>query len=253
MSSQFFQLSNPTPPNDWGNPLTGQVWTNNIDQVAAIDTAGFFVDGPYEFQIVGYTFESDGTISSNGALPGCGKPSKLGVNYNNDFTLYFANPTPGETYPDTAINSVSFNGSLLPPCGIETLPPSVPFSFVVNFTASDAEGFLDSYVLSLQYGTNAPVPLVSCGCLTSIPACGLTAPIGVEVGPCYADAIAQGAVRPFWNGGTMTLTFANALSLFPVSCAYDLILNVYKRNIVDCDGDDYYQETVYYSFTVLYS
>jgi hypothetical protein len=51
----------------------------------------------------------------------------------------------------------------------------------------------------------------------------------------------------------MTLTFANALSLFPVSCAYDLILNVYKRNIVDCDGDDYYQETVYYSFTVLYS
>ncbi len=255
-SPQFFQLSNPTPPNDWGNPLSGQVWTNNIDQVAAIETAGFFVDGPYEFQIIGYTLQTDGTISSNGALAGCGKPSPLGFNYNNDFTLYFANPTPGETTPDTSINSVYFNGSALPACGIQTLPPSVPFSFVVNFTASDAEGFLDSYALSLQWGTNAPVPLVSCGCaLPPTPSCALsTTEIGVQVGPCYADAVAQGAVRPFWYGGTMTLTFADASSLFPQNCAYDLILTVYKRNIVNCDAEyDVYQETVYYSFTVLFS
>jgi hypothetical protein len=260
MSSEFFQLSNPTPPNDWGSPLTGQVWTNNIDQVAAIETAGFFTDGPYEFQIVGYTLETDGTISSNGALPGCGKPSKLGVNYNNDFTLYFANPIPGETYPDTAINSISFNGSALPPCGIITLPPSVPFSFVVNFTASDAEGFLDSYSLTLQYGTNPPTDLVSLasvGCVAPpppSPSCGNTALSGGQVGPTYPDAIIEGAVRPFWNGGTMTLTFADGLALFPTNCAYELILTVNKRNIVNCLTEyDYYQETVYYSFTVLYS
>jgi len=29
-------------------------------------------------------------------------------------------------------------------------------------------------------------------------------------------------------------------------------LTVYKRNIVDCDMDDVYQETRYYSFTLLF-
>jgi hypothetical protein len=249
-STQFYELSNPTPPNDWGDVLNGQSWTYNIDLIALVDTATYFTDGAYEFQVVGYTLQPDGTISSNGALPGCGKPDTEGVNDNNDFTLFFANPTVGETTPDSAINSVSFNGSLLPPCGIQTLPSSTPFSFAANFTASDAEGYLDSYVLSLQWGTNSPVALFSCGC---VPTCGLSLVSGAEVGPCYADAIAQGAVRPVWNGGTMNFTVPDASALFPASCAYDLILNVYKRNIVDCDTDEVYQETQYYSFTVLFA
>ncbi len=249
-SPQFFQLSNPTPPNDWGDVAFGQSWSNNIDLTAVIDTAGFFVDGPYEIQLVGYTLQPDGTLVSNGAIAGCGQPSSLGVNNNNDFTLYFANPTPGETTPDAVITSVSFNGTPLPPCGIQHLPMGIPFSFAANFTASDAEGYLDSYALSLQWGPNSPVSLISCGC---VPGCGLsTAESGVEVGPCYADAIGQGADRPVWDGGDMTLTIPNASAIFPQSCAYDLILTVYKRNIVDCDTDEVYQKTVYYSFTVLF-
>ena len=51
----------------------------------------------------------------------------------------------------------------------------------------------------------------------------------------------------------MNFTVPDASALFPVSCAYDLILNVYKRNIVDCDTDEVYQETQYYSFTVLFA
>ena len=47
----------------------------------------------------------------------------------------------------------------------------------------------------------------------------------------------------------MTLTIPNASAIFPVSCAYDLILTVTKRNIVNCS--EVYQETAYYSFTVL--
>jgi hypothetical protein len=249
-SRQFYELNNPAAP-DWGDVLNGQSWTYNADLTAVIDTVGFFPDDAYEFQIVGYTLEADGTISSNGVLAGCGKPSPLGVNNNNDFSLFFANPSPGETTPDTVITSISFNGTPLPPCGIENLPSSTPFSFSVQFTASDAEGYLDSYSLSLQHGANGPVPLFSCGCL---PGCGLsTAESGVEIGPCYADAISQGASRPIWNGGDMTLTIPDASATFPVSCAYDLILNVYKRNIVNCDTDEVYQETAYYSFTVLYS
>jgi hypothetical protein len=250
-SRQYYELSN--PPENWNNVLTGRSWTYNTDLTAVIDTAGFFVDGPYEFQIVAYTLQPDGSLVSNGALPGCGLPDSHGVNNNNDFTLFFANPVPGETNPDAAIASISFNGVSLPPCGIQNLTQGAPFSFAVQFTASDAEGYLDSYQLSLQWGANAPVNLLSCGCaLPPTPTCGLsTAVSGVEVGPCYADAISQGAVRPNWSGGAMTLTIPDATALFPASCAYDLILNVYKRNIVDCDTDEFYWETKYYSFTVL--
>jgi len=250
-SRQFYEQN--SPPNNWGDVLSGRSWTYNVDLTALINTAGFFTDGAYEFQIVGYTQQGDGTLVSNGALPGCGLPDSHGVNNNNDFTLFFANPAPGETTPDAGILSVSFNNATLPPCGIQNLPTGVPFSFAAQFTASDAEGYLDSYVLSLQWGSNDPVALISCGCLGASPACGLsTSQAGVEVGPCYADAIVQGATRPVWNGGTMTFSIADASALFPQSCAYDLILTVYKRNIVNCNTYDYYWETKYYSFTVLF-
>jgi hypothetical protein len=61
--------------------------------------------------------------------------------------------------------------------------------------------------------------------------------------------IADSAIEPVWDGGAMMLSIPNASALFPASCAYDLILTVTKRNIVDCS--DVYQETLYYSFTVL--
>jgi len=257
MSRQFFELSNPTPPNDWGDVLNGQSWTSEADLTAVINTAGFLSNGGYEFQIVAYTRQPDGTLLANGAPAGCGKPNPLGINYNNDFTLFVANPVPGAVEPDAAINFVSINGVRLEACGIETLPTGVPFSFAVNFTASDAEGYLDSYALSLQWGTNAPVPLLSCGCSLATPAtCGLsTAEAGVQVGPCYADAVsvAEGGTRPVWNGGVMTLMVADAQTLVhSTSCAYDLILTVYKRNIVNCNLEDVYQETVYHSFTLLF-
>jgi len=254
-SRQFFELSTPSPPNDWGDVLYGQSWTWNADLTAVINTTGFFSDGQYEFQVVAYTLQPDGSIVANGALPGCGELNAAGVNNNNDFTLFVANPTPGTGEPSASINTVYINGSVLPPCGIQTLPSGSPFSLVVDFTASDAEGYLDSYALSLQWGTNAPVSLVSCGCSSSVtPTCGLsTLQAGVQVGPCYNDAIVEGAVRPVWNGGVMTLTIPNAQTLVQnTSCAYDLILTVYKRNIVDCDMDDVYQKTRYYSFTLLF-
>jgi hypothetical protein len=75
---------------------------------------------------------------------------------------------------------------------------------------------------------------------------------GAELGPTYAQAVAQGAVRPHWSGGQYVLVIPDALPLFPQSCAYELQLNVYKRNIVDCHTYDYYWEAAYYSFTVLF-
>ena len=177
---QFYEMNN--PPNNWGDVLNGRSWTANQDMVAVIDTAGYFTDGAYEFQIVGYTYESNGTLSPNGALPGCGQPNSMGVNDNNDFSLFFANPGSSEQNPDALISSVLINGANLPPCGILTLPTGAPISLEVLFTASDTEGYLDSYGLQLQWGTNGPSSLFSCGCANPpTPSCGLSAGAGVEV------------------------------------------------------------------------
>jgi len=256
-SRQFYQTSN--PPNNWGNVMTGRSWTGNVDAIAVFETAGFFTDGAYEFQIVGYTANGDGSVSEAGVLAGCGAPSATGLNDNNDFTLYFDNPTSTEANPVAAIASLVFTvdgaAVTLPACGILTVPVGGSLqSLDISFTASDAEGFLDEYYLTLQWGTNAPGVI---GALPSgpVPAgSGLltTSSPGAELGPTYGQAVAQGAVRPKWSGGQYTLTIPDATPLFPQSCAYELQLNVYKRNIVDCDGDDYYWEPAYYSFTVLF-
>jgi hypothetical protein len=256
-SRQYYEQVNP-PPN-WGNVMTGRSWTDNTDVVAVIETSGYFADGDYEFQIVGYTLNDDGSLTANGPLPGCGEPGLGGINNNNDFALYFANPVPSQTNPDAIITSIAFNGTALESCGIQTLAAGEPFSFTVNFTASDAEGFLDSYVLSLQSGQSPPVPLATliptAACTPGVWECGAAlapAVAGVLVGPTYAAAIADGATRPNWSGGAMVFTVADARQLFPRNCAYELILTAYKRNIVNCNGDDAYQETAYYSFTVLF-
>jgi hypothetical protein len=250
-SRQFYEKNNPA---NWGS-LSGRSWTGYVDEIAVIETAGFFADGAYEFQVVGYTANADDTVKQAGPLAGCGLP--IGNN-NNDFALYFANPVAvTQTNPDAAITSLTFtvNGlpQPLPACGILNVPPGGSITaLVIDFTASDAEGFLDEYYLTLQWGTNAPAVI---NIVSGLPPPGfgqVTGTAGTQVGPNYNQAIAQGAVRPNWSGGQYTLTIPNATSLFPQSCAYELQLNVYKRNIVNCDTNDYYQQSAYYSFTVLY-
>ena len=213
-SRQFYEDNNDVPPN-WGNVMTGRSWTYNVDAVAIIESAGFFADGAYEFQVVGYTANPDGTITSHGPLAGCGEPSAAGVNNNNDFTLYFANPIFSETKPDGVITTIKFNGASLPPCGIQRFAPGEAFSFEVDLIASDAEGFLDEYTLSIQHGSGGPVTLIP------VSAGETLSPVsaGVEAGPTYGEAIGQGAVRPHWYGGSMVFYVADARSLFPESCA----------------------------------
>ena len=235
-SLQLYQTKNPA---NWGNPANGRVRTANIDEFAVIDAAGYFADGAYEFQAVGYKANNDGSVTETGALAGCGDQSP---NYNNDFALYFANPLTTDTSPQAVITSLVFtvNGTptMLPTCGILTVPAGAQLGVAINFTASDAEGFLDSYDLTLQWGSNLPTTITGMGVLT-------TSTPGVQVGPTYAQAITQGAARPIWSGGQYMLTIADAASLFPQSCAYELQLNVYKRNIVNCDQDDPYQASGY--------
>ena len=68
----------------------------NATTEIVVATAGYFADGQYEFQIVGYTMDADGkTLTRVGALAGCCKAGPGGLNDNNDFALFVANPIAG--------------------------------------------------------------------------------------------------------------------------------------------------------------
>jgi hypothetical protein len=60
----------------------------------------------------------------------------------------------------------------------------------------------------------------------------------------------EGATSPVWSGGSIRLTVL-AKDAFPTTCAYLLQLNVYKRTIVNCDGDDPQRNVSFESFTIV--
>lgn len=244
-SRQYYEVTNAA---DWGNVMSGRSWTSNVDGIASLESTGYFTDGQYEFQVVGYTDNGDGTVTRVGPLAGCGLAGPGGLNDNNDFALTFANPVASQTIPSAAITGLIFTVSgvdqALPPCGILTVPPGGTLDALkIDFTASDGEGFLDLYDLTLQWSTNSPIGLS-----------GSTAAVtpGAFIGPTYADAVVQGAARPNWYGGRYEMTVGSLGTLGLVSCAYELTLNVYKRNIVDCHTDDDYWLQAFYSFTILF-
>lgn len=249
-SRQHYETSHP-PPN-WGSALSGRAWFLNPDIVASLATNGNFSDGAYDFRVVGYTLLGNGDLQvSNGGnpLPGCG-----GADQNNDVVLYFDNrvlgaPIPGSvhvntTEPDCGISSVTIGGNPVLPCGSQPLGANEALD--IAFSVSDPDGHLDYYTLNVYWGEGNVADLlgfVNGGTNT------LTTSFGHQAGPSYADAVAQGATRPVWNGGPMALHIANAAQVFPETCCYLIELTVYKRNIVGCGSPLYYNQMTY-SFTV---
>lgn len=74
---------------------------------------------------------------------------------------------------------------------------------------------------------------------------------GIQTGPDYTNALAEGAVRPIWKGGSMHLHINDASKVFPKTCCYLVQLTVWKRNIVNCVASTLvYYNQMHYSFTV---
>ena len=125
--------------------------------------------------------------------------------------------------------------------------PDTPLE--IDFFVTDPDGHLDHYELNVKYDLGSIKNLLN-------PA---------ETGPFSADrrhggrltgtellerGSAQTSVRPTWTGGSMRLHINHASKVFPKTCCYLVELTVWKRNIVDCDGDLNYYNQMHYSFTV---
>ena len=248
-SRQHYEERNPlTLPSSWGNVANGRVWFLNVNELASIQTAGNFVDGTYDFRVRGYRALPGGgpdPADPGVVLAGCG-----GHQDNNLIVLRIDNRIVGPqqagtvhvntTEPDCGINFVKLGGVDIKPCGAEKLVPKTALE--IDYFCSDPDGHLDHYELRILWGAGSVRDLLSFGAAP-------TGGAGVQPGPDYADAIAQGAIRPTWKGGHMNLVIPDASKVFPETCCYLIELTVWKRNFVNCGFPVYYNQ-FHHSFTV---
>jgi hypothetical protein len=162
------------------------------------------------------------------------------------------------TQPDTYFIGVQFMrggvGIPLPPCSDDPqnnqLQPGDTLE--IDFYAHDPDGFLAYFDLYATFGNSLSTPVLGApGAVLTAGAPYLAIPPASQVGPDYGLAITQGAASPVWNGGTLRLTVP-AANVFKTTCCYQLVLQAYKRTIVDCDHSfDGQSNLSEYSFLVI--
>lgn len=241
------------PPANWGTAF-GRTWTINRDLIASIQTFGNFSDGAYDFRVIGYKALANGDPdpASRKVMDGCGGQQNNLVVIRLDNRIV-GPPTPNSIHvntdePDCGILAVRLGGSLVAPCGAQQLQPGTPLE--IDFSVTDNPvpiGHLDHYTLYVKYDTSTIKNLLSAA---DVGAFSLTPISGGPAGPDYSQAVAQGAVRPDWHGGTLRLHINDASQVFRKTCCYLLELTVYKRNIVNCNGNLAYYNQTHYTFTI---
>ena len=124
-------------------------------------------------------------------------------------------------------------------CDIVELQPTdtLTVHFTVTVPANDQDGHLGGYEMVADYGASQRFSIggAALGAPCPEPDSGASRGIfeedppsaSVQVGPSYADALAQGAPRPHWYGGKYKVTLRGCD--FPVCCAYDIYLHAWKR------------------------
>ena len=158
------------PPANWGSPLTGRAWYQNVNELAYIETANTIVDGTYDFRIVGYRALGGGGVnpgpdeSTRKVIDGCG-----GSADNNLLVLRLDNRTPfspvaGTVHlptsePDCGITHVRIGGVNVGACGFQQLQHGTPLE--IEFFATDPDGHLDHYELVAEHGLGATANLLN--------------------------------------------------------------------------------------------
>jgi hypothetical protein len=241
------------------------------DLLIVFNTLNTMANGTYWLRLVGYQRPGNGNLTNRQILTVC-DPNREDPKVDNWWAVTIDNQAPGNTDPSgqpcglhlctdqpiAAILQVAVvhqggGTTIIQGCDNICIEPTD--SLQVDFAAYDPDAFLQSYSLELLYGLDLSIDLLNSGLFTSwslaaSPIAPAWAPGAAQVGPSYATALLQGATSPAWNGGSMRLT-VNASGAFPVTCAYLMQLNVYKRPIVNCDAINYEQNNVSFeSFTI---
>ncbi|HZF11883.1 MAG TPA: carboxypeptidase-like regulatory domain-containing protein [Thermoanaerobaculia bacterium] len=216
-------------------------------------TENNFADGTYRLRAKGYTL-SGSKLVNEVILPLCSTKNQNGIILTIDNR--FVNPVcPSNTVhlcttePSTEIVAVHINGVEAKACAQIDATKGGPL--VIDFVAYDPDRHLDAYSLIATYGNSLFVNLLTApGAVLTPSPVPASAPPALQVGPAYAQAVAQGAVRPYWAGGAIRLTIPDLHKVFTEPCCYQLELRAYKRTIVSCNGGDPHQNLSELSFMV---
>jgi hypothetical protein len=248
-SRQHYESTHPAPV--WN---VQRYWmTNNYFTLFYWATENNFADGTYRLRAKGFTLSGNKLVNEV-ILPLCATKDQNGIILTIDNR--FVNPIcPGNTVhtcttePSTEILAVHINGVEAKACAQIDATKGGPL--VIDFVAYDPDRHLDAYSLIATYGNSLYVDLLAApgATLTPSPVPSPT-PAALQVGPAYAQAVAQGAVRPFWAGGAIRLTIPDLHKVFTEPCCYQLELRAYKRTIVNCNGGDPHQNLSELSFMV---
>jgi hypothetical protein len=134
----------------------------------------------------------------------------------------------GTRDPDCDIVSIVKNenggGVIVNPCDVIELTDSdtLTLHFFVTVPSSDDDRHLGGYWMNAYYGESAVFDMIAAA-IGGAPQADPT----VAVGPTYAEALGQGAVRPWWGGGYYKLVLNG--SAFPETCAYLFKIRAWKR------------------------
>ena len=240
-----------------------QVWTVPSPQ----GCVGELGDGVYYFRVLGYTLDGAGQLINGRVLMLCNTDNEnvMALRFDNRFvdnSPPFTPPPSSPTQPcgegtvhtcteepDTRILAVRYNGVEVPPCGV--IDTHAGGALDIDFMAYDPDGFLHSYGLVAKYGESLEVDLLAAPgrTLTSVGLVG-PPPAADHVGPRYRLAVPAGGGAFTWTGGEITLHIPNVRDAFPVTCAYVLQLDAYKRTIGSCDYSHPYWNRSHYALTV---
>jgi len=245
-----------------------------MNRLAVIDSTAFD-DGTYSFRLVGYEAFGSGDdveVERRGVVTRCPEeeetPVEVTLTFDNRTRVPVASHphptailTPGSgtgtvhkpyVEPDTSISSVVIDPAdpdkdpFEVPTDEEAECPSVPElegTLRITFIARDPVGpdnpvgHLGDYILRVTFGrskrrTLLDKPSASVTALSG----GVTGHAAGQARGDYRQALADGATRPGWEGGTYELEIDLA-DAFPKPCCYELELRARKRTIVNCGGD----------------
>jgi hypothetical protein len=216
-------------------------------------TDGHYDNGEYHLRLRGWDLV-DGKLVNDRIVPLCTEGD--GPPQDNRFVLHLDNRTTGTATdasgdePRAKVLDVRIAGGRAGPCDVVQVPPGA--SLEVDFVAYDVDAHLSEYSLVATFGADEPaIDLLAApgATLTGVALGG--APAAVQVGPTYPAAFAQGAARPHWSGGGLRLHIPDLRSVITRSCCYQIELWVYKRTIVDCNGNRPHRDFSFYSLTIM--
>jgi len=219
-------------------------------------------DGLYAFRFIGYAADAADNLvlSTMRVLPTCGQEREDITDVrldNRSMALHIVPGIPCTTVhacnaePDCYIRSICKNEGTtsehcITPCEIVSLAATdtLTIHFTVTCPPTAEDGHLGGYQMGAYFGASQSFTIGTGLYGTFQPDSTF------EVGPDYASALLQGALRPHWYGGNYKVTLKGAD--FPDCCAYLIDLFAWKRSTNGCSDpisghNNRYQVT----FTVL--